>query len=1071
MYAQHICGNTNPEDGPGLPPVSVDCTSAQSYPKVWQLDNSKYPMRTIRVSFHIIQDSLGNYNYPDNAATTALMQQLITEANYKLANNQRMKLPLGNTTPNLPIPFRYVLTPADKYPDNDGIYFYKNRRPDYFEPWNCDKRVDTDYFKTGKFNCKQNDDTTTLKIFLFYYHPKFTDTTQIISARGVAGTLYNLNCYTGAQTSMWGMHKHSLLNPNNNTAYIYANLLNHEVGHILGLRHSWSNDGLEDTPDNPNCWNLDPNKPGCDHPKFVSNNVMDYNADQSALTPMQLKVVNNQIFSYKGYIQGVSPDFDDAFSYIIPTGQHDTIYISRQQKGNITIKQGATLTIIGCNLYMNTGTKIIVENGARLTVDRGRIGSYHPTRYWAGIEVWGDPNTVQISATKVKNGYLDPQHGIVHLKGCEKRKAEISNARHAVFCNRRLPDGSIDWANPQGGGILVAEYADFKRNFCAVSLYPYSQKNKSELTNCRFTARTSGPNSSFAFVTSWENNGIALKNNIFGYYDGADYLRIQQYYLNTAKNKGIYFADCSFDIDSTNSFYTLAYAIHGFGGGLQNSLKVEKVKFYSNARSITGENMLNSHIIKNTFYGYNAAPTLNEIPSGSIPMDTSIKTYGVYFIKGEENYIGENQFLPSYIGPFVGDTLIRNDTLINPPNKTPGLAKKLTHGIIIKETPDGIRKTYVLQNNIIHTITGFRSENKNPGVRLNCNSFKSEFAIKIASNTTQGLATQGNLTEVPGDMFYQTNCNNGTIPRHIASNVPFQYYYVGKGNDPDRNCVSNLATLNYTKTAKAQDCDAKLDYPDKPCANRSDCINALTHHYAKADTAQARQVLGNLVNYYLSNGAAIEAAQAIEQFADEDLLQELCPTLIATYYQAQNYAAAQKWLSHYTRTDNHDPHYADLQYILLNARQQKRNEMQLQPDEMGVVKEIQAYTSSALALTLANKIMMLNELPVREHDLSNDQETQRNTPKPPLQKNTFGTPYPNPTKTALFVPINAQGDLYDEIGVVIQNLQGYTMQSYNIAPTNATLALDISTLPNGIYSLNLLINSEIYATKKIVIIK
>ncbi|MDV7393738.1 M43 family zinc metalloprotease, partial [Arthrospira platensis SPKY1] len=63
-------------------------------------------------------------------------------------------------------------------------------------------------------------------------------------------------------------------------------VLNHEIGHILSLMHTWAyNDGCDDTPHHPKCWNFT-DEPPCD--SLVSNNVMDYNAYQSAWSPCQI---------------------------------------------------------------------------------------------------------------------------------------------------------------------------------------------------------------------------------------------------------------------------------------------------------------------------------------------------------------------------------------------------------------------------------------------------------------------------------------------------------------------------------------------------------------------------------------------------------------------------------------------------------------------------------------------------------------------------------------------------------------------------------------------------------------
>lgn len=84
-----------------------------------------------------------------------------------------------------------------------------------------------------------------------------------------------------------------------NDAYGPASLSAHELGHTLGLDHTWSvDDGCNDTPNNPNCWNV--NEPaGCTP---LSNNLMDYNAGQNALTICQTNRMHYFLLGGEGNI-------------------------------------------------------------------------------------------------------------------------------------------------------------------------------------------------------------------------------------------------------------------------------------------------------------------------------------------------------------------------------------------------------------------------------------------------------------------------------------------------------------------------------------------------------------------------------------------------------------------------------------------------------------------------------------------------------------------------------------------------------------------------------------------------
>lgn len=85
---------------------------------------------------------------------------------------------------------------------------------------------------------------------------------------------------------------------------ISARTLNHEIAHLLKVRHSWiPNDGCGDTPPNPNCWEFgasDTTCPAsapncCSDWSYLSNNLMDYNSYQPALTPCQIDRMHGQL--------------------------------------------------------------------------------------------------------------------------------------------------------------------------------------------------------------------------------------------------------------------------------------------------------------------------------------------------------------------------------------------------------------------------------------------------------------------------------------------------------------------------------------------------------------------------------------------------------------------------------------------------------------------------------------------------------------------------------------------------------------------------------------------------------
>lgn len=338
------------------------CLKTSSYiPDTNYLEH--YSPKLMRVAVHFMNTKSRAHNYEGEEAVR-FAEGLIHTSNNDLVNNYKMHLPVDNDTPVLPILYEYKLINKPENPNEKAIYFHYDDECAFYVHRGKNRNI-FDKTVLNRYGIMKD---SVLNVFIMPHHPD--------SVRSKTYKANSVGAAPGNYFKMAGPFE------TKKESWTFRGLFNHEVGHVLTLAHSWrGNDGCDDTPNHPNCFNAE-GSPKC---KEASNNVMDYNAWQHAYTPCQIGRIHLSIAKENSRQRKLFMprwcDINPAKNIVI----RDKVdwNCMKDLEGHLRIAEGGVLTL-RCRTSMPKDATITVAVGGKLILDNARLHNACGDE-WAGI--------------------------------------------------------------------------------------------------------------------------------------------------------------------------------------------------------------------------------------------------------------------------------------------------------------------------------------------------------------------------------------------------------------------------------------------------------------------------------------------------------------------------------------------------------------------------------------------------------------------------------------------------------------------------------------------------------------
>lgn len=397
-------------------------------------------IKTIRIAVHVWQDENGGNNYPDNEATRTLINGAIAHLGNDMWSN--------NEPPSDPVPGAPFISDTRIRVDYYGLTFHQNAALNSLVP-NVHPQEDWSLQAIAEDETGEMEKCLMLHLVCPCDFVNGAGTVFPGVGGAAAGTGTGGNASTMSYVVSKGRHDASQNNINS-----LAGHWAHEIGHIMGLDHTYPPDGESCSPTFHNfLWDVFGGV--CPHPGYAlcnpfdpandcTNNIMGATNEAGYYSPLQIGRVHQALARRVGrkYAWGYDP-----VPHVVQVNEHWPFYYKSYQ--DIIIPAGVTLTL-SCTLEMVPEAKVIVEPGGQLIIDGGTITAAQFADSWAGVEVCGYNTHNQYSGWRngqyieyLNQGYLELKNG-----------GTIEHARTGIVMEDNGVPGTSGGVVVSNGGII-----------------------------------------------------------------------------------------------------------------------------------------------------------------------------------------------------------------------------------------------------------------------------------------------------------------------------------------------------------------------------------------------------------------------------------------------------------------------------------------------------------------------------------------------------------------------------------------------------------------------------------------